>query len=214
MRNYIKLLAIMAVLAIAVVPFVVTDDSDATVKRTGQWEASGFTDNGGGSLRTTIQNDDDVAVTIRIKVLDFDNDAELTSKDFVIPANGDNEGKTVAELNWSYGSSGTKYVKVYTYDPETGERLNNLLIDDGCVQIEVTHSIWKNAATYIVIALIIVVVLVVILLYIRSTKKTKSDTTMADKTFTKMHNEKVAKKSTAAAKKTEYKSEGKKTRKK
>ena len=215
MKNFIKLLAIVAVLAVAVVPFVAADDSDAAIKRTGQWEASGFTDNGGGSLRATIQNDVDSSVTIKIKVLDFDDETKvLADKDFVIPASSDNEGKTVAELNWGYGSSGTKYVKVYTYNPETGERLNNLLVDDGCVQIEVTHSIWKNAATYIVIALIIVVVLVVIILYIRSTKSTKSDTTMADKTFTKMHNERVAKKSTAAAKKTEYKSEGKKTRKK
>jgi len=213
MRNVTKLLAIVAVLAIAIVPFVAADDSDAAVKRTEQWEASGFTDNGGGSLKCIIQNDDTVPVTIRLKVLDFNDDRELATKDVVVPASTDNEGKTVAELNWSYNSSGTKYVKVYSYNPDTDERLNNLLIDDGCVEIEVSHSIWKNTATYIVIAIIVIVVLVVIVLYIRTTKKTKADTTMADKTFTKMHEEKVAKKSSSAAKKTEYKSEGKKTRK-
>lgn len=213
MRNVTKLLAIIAVLAIAVMPFVAADDSDAAVKRTGQWEASGFTDNGGGSLRCTIQNDDNVQVTIRLKVLDFYDDRILATKDVVVPASTDNDGKTVAELNWSYNSSGTKYVKVYSYNPDTDEKLNNLLVDDGCVQIEVSHSIWKNAATYIVIVVIVIVVIVVLVMYIRTTKKTKADTTMADKTFTKMHEEKVAKKSSSTAKKTEYKSEGKKTRK-
>ena len=189
MRNVTKLLAIIAVLAIAVMPFVAADDSDAAVKRTGQWEASGFTDNGGGSLRCTIQNDDNVQVTIRLKVLDFYDDRILATKDVVVPASTDNDGKTVAELNWSYNSSGTKYVKVYSYNPDTDEKLNNLLVDDGCVQIEVSHSIWKNAATYIVIVVIVIVVIVVLVMYIRTTKKTKADTTMADKTFTKMHEE-------------------------
>ena len=214
MRNVTKLLAIIAILAIAIVPFVATDDSDAAVKRTGQWEASGFTDNGGGSLKCTIQNDENAQVTIRLKVLDFSDESRvLTTKDIVIPGSTDNEGKTVAELNWSYDSSGTNYVKVYSYNPETDERLNNALVDDGCVQIEVSHSIWKNSATYIVIVIIVIIVIVALVLYMRTTKKTKADTTMADKTFTKMHDEKVAKKSSSAAKKTEYKSEGKKTRK-
>ena len=213
MKNTVKLLAIIAVLAIAIVPFISADDSDAAVKRTGQWEASGFTDNGGGSLKCIIQNDDNEQVTIRLKVLDFYDSRVLTTKDVVIPASTDNDGKTVAELNWSYDSSGTKYVKVYSYNPETDEKLNNPLVDDGCVQIEVSHSIWKNAATYIVIVIIVIIVIVALVLYMRTTKKTKADTTMADKTFTKMHDEKVAKKSSSAAKKTEYKSEGKKTRK-
>ena len=214
MRDVTKLLAIMTVLVIAIVPFVAADDSDATVKRTGQWEASGFTDNGGGSLKCTIQNDDNVQVTIRLKVLDFNDESRvLATKDVAVPASTDNEGKTVAELNWSYDSSGTKYVKVYSYNPDTDERLNNLLIDDGCVQIEVSHSIWKNSATYIVIVIIVIVVIVALVLYMRTTKKTKADTTMADRTFTRMHEDKVAKKS-GAAKKTEYRSEGKKARKK
>ncbi len=60
----------------------------------------------------------------------------------------------------------------------------------------------------------IIVIVVALLLYIRSTKKTKADTTMTDRTFTRMHEERVARRAPAnAAKKKDYQSSGNRTRK-
>ena len=206
--DYKKLFAILAILAVAIVPFIAADDSDAAVTRDGQCTTSGFTDYDKGTLTITLKNTDDTAVTVTVKVYEFgDHDNVLDDTTAEIPANS--EGSEV-KLSWGYGSSGTKYVDVYVYDSD-GNKISTACED--CVAIEVSHSIWKNSVTYIVIAIIIIAIIVAIILYIRSTKKTKADSTMADKTFTKMHNEKVARKSTATAEKKEYKSSGSRTRK-
>ena len=206
MRSVYKTMAILAILAIALVPLIATDDSDATVKRVGQCETSGFTDYDSGTLKITLNNDGGEAVKVIVKVYEFNNHSNtLAQKEAELTA-GEN---TVVSLGWGYGSEGKKYVDVFVYDVNDE---TTPIAQENSVEIDVTHSIWKNSVTYIVIVIIVIVVIVAIILFIRSGKKTKSDTTMADRTFTKMHNEKVAKKSGAAEKK-EYKSSGNKTRK-
>jgi nitric oxide reductase large subunit len=214
MKAYSKLLAVMAVLALAVIPLLAVDSSDATVTRQGQWDYSGFTDNDSGRLKVTLVNDAPDAVEIKLMVYETGNhDNVYTTKTVTVPGNGTDEGKLAVELSWKFGSSGTKYVDVWAYNAADDSKIDNPLLNEDNVKIEVSHSIWKNSVTYIVIAIIVIIVIIVLVMYIRSTKKTKADTTMTDKTFTKLHNEKVGKK-TAAAEKKEYKSSGNKTRKK
>ena len=206
MKNAYKLFAVLAVLAIALMPLVAAEGSDATVKRVGQCETSGFTDYDRGTLRITLNNDDTSDVDVKVRVYDFgDHDTIRAEKDATLAANDD----TVVSLSWGYGSSGTKYVDVYVYDSNDE---STVLAQENCVEIDVSHSIWKNSVTYIVIVLIVIVAIIAIILFIRSGKKTKSDNTMADKTFTKMHREKTAKKSAAAEKK-DYTSSGNRSRK-
>lgn len=205
--DYKKLLAVAAILIVAIVPFI-ADDSDAAVTRDGQCTYSGFTDFDNGTLTIKLKNSDSTAVNVTVRAFEFGNhDKVLDEKTAEIAADS---AVTEVKLSWGYGSSGTKYVDVYVYDSD-GNKISAACED--CVAIEVSHSIWKNSVTYIVIAIIIIAIIVAIILYIRSTKKTKADSTMADKTFTKMHNEKVARKSTATAEKKEYKSSGSRTRK-
>ena len=212
MKTSIKLLAVIAVLALAVIPLVAVDGSDADVKRNGQWEASGFTDYDAGRIKVTLVNDSSEAKDIKLVACEPGNhDNVYATKTVTVPGTGTDDGKIAVELSWKFGSSGTKYVDVIAYN-ENDEPIGNPLLDENSVQIEVTHSIWKNSVTYIVIAVIVIIVVIVIIMYIRSAKKTKADTTMADRTFTKMHNEKKGK--SAAAQKTEYKSSGNKKRKK
>ena len=210
MRTIYKLFAVLAVLAIALVPIVAAEESDATVKRVGQCETSGFTDYDKGTLRITLNNDETTPVNVIVKVYDF-ADQSVTRADKVAElAANDN---TVVSLSWGYGSSGVKQVDVYVYayDVES-ETIGDVLAQENCVEIDVSHSIWKNSVTYIVIVVIIIVIIIAIILFIRSGKKTKADSTMADKTFTKMHREKTAKKSAAAERK-EYTSSGNRSRK-
>ena len=213
MKTSIKLLAVIAVLALAIIPLVAVDGSDADVIRNGQWEASGFTDYDAGRIKVTLVNDAPDAVNIKLMVYETGNhDNVYTTKTVTVPGNGTDEGKLAVELSWKFGSSGTKYVDVWAYN-DADEKIENPLLNEDNVKIEVSHSIWKNSVTYIVIAIIVIIVIIVLVMYIRSTKKTKADTTMTDKTFTKLHNEKVGRK-TATAEKKEYKSSGNKTRKK
>ena len=212
MKAIYKLFAVFAILAIALVPIVAAEESDATVKRVGQCDVSGFTDYDKGTLKITLNNDDLSAVNVKVRVYEFnytDDDHLLAEKDAELAAN-DN---TVVSLSWGYGSSGDKYVDVYVYAFNTeSSELGDLLTQENSVEISVSHSIWKNSVTYIVIVVIVIVVIIAVVLFIRSGKKTKADTTMADKTFTKMHREKTAKKSAAAEKK-EYTSSGNRSRK-
>ena len=213
MKSANKILAVVAVLALAIIPVLAMDDSDATVIRDGQWTASGFTDYDAGRIRTALVNDSTAETEIKLMVYETGNhDRVLATNTYTVPGNNTDGGRCDVELSWKYDSSGTKYVDVLAYD-KNDVLINNSLLNESNVEIEVTHSIWKNSVTYIVIVVIIIIVVIVIIMYIRSAKKTKADTTMADKTFTKLHNEKVGKKSAAAEKK-EYKSSGNKKRKK
>ncbi len=206
MRSVYKTMAILAILAIALVPLIAADDSDATVKRVGQCETSGFTDYDSGTLKITLNNDGGEAVKVIVKVYEFNNHSNtLAQKEAELTA-GEN---TVVSLGWGYGSEGKKYVDVFVYDVNDE---TTPIAQENSVEIDVTHSIWKNSVTYIVIVIIVIVAIVAIILFIRSGKKTKSDTTMADRTFTKMHKEKTAKK-TATAEKKEYTSSGNRSRK-
>ena len=213
MKTAYKLFAVLAVLAIALMPLIAAaEESDATVNRVGQCQTSGFTDYDKGTLKITLSNDDSTDVDVKVRVYDFgytDKDHLRAEKDATLEA----AGNTVVSLSWGYGSSGTKQVDVYVYafDSESSE-IGEILTKENCVEINVSHSIWKNSVTYIVIVLIIIVAIVAIILFIRSGKKTKADTTMADKTFTKMHRERTAKK-TASAEKKEYTSSGNRSRK-
>ena len=210
MKTICKLFAVLAVLAIALVPIMAAEESDATVKRVGQCETSGFTDYDKGTLKITLNNDATEAVNVMVKVYDFNDQSSVRAeKTSELTANEN----TVVSLSWGYGSSGTKQVDVYVYayNTETQE-IGEVLAQENCVEIDVSHSIWKNSVTYIVIVLIIIVAIIAIVLFIRSGKKTKADTTMADKTFTKMHREKTAKRSATAEKK-EYTSSGNRSRK-
>lgn len=219
MKAASKLLAIVAVLALAVIPILAVEGSDASIStdvtRQGQWDYSGFTDYDSGRIKVTLANTSTVDYEIKLMVYETGNhDRVYATKTVTVPGTGTNDGKVDVEISWKFSSSGTEYVDVLAYDAATDEPINNALLNENSVQIEVSHSIWKNSVTYIVIALIVIIVIIVIVLYIRSSKKTKADTTMSDRTFTKLHNEKVSKKSSAAAQKTEYKSSGNKTRKK
>lgn len=203
----------MAVFVLAVIPLIAADGSDATVNRQGQWSCSGFTDNDAGTLKVTLINNATDAVEIKLMVYETGNhDNVYATKTVTVPGKDTDEGKLAVDLSWKFGSSGTKYVDVWAYD-STDTLIDNPLLNESSVQIDVSHSIWKNSVTYVVIVVIAIIVIIVLVMYIRSTKKTKADTTMSDRTFTKLHNEKVGKKAAAAEKK-EYKSSGNKTRKK
>ena len=214
MKTSIKLFAVMAVLALAVVPLLAVDDTDAAVKRQDQWQYSGFTDNDAGKIYVTLANDSTTEYKVKLVAYETGNHDHIYAQTalLTVPGTGTDDGKLYVELSWKFDSSGTKYVDVLAYD-ENDAPIGDALLNENSIAIEVTHSIWKNAVTYIVIVVIVIIVIVIVVMYIRSTKKTKADTTMSDRTFTKMHHEKMGRKS-AAAQKTEYKSSGTKTRKK
>ena len=212
MKTSSKLLALFAVLALAIVPILAIDGSDAAVTKSGQAETYGFTDMNSGTLKYTLKNDAAAEDTVTIKVTEFNNpDNVKTEQKVTVPPVSTGEGLLTVELHFGYGSSGTKWVDVLVFDSEGNK------IDAACensVEVYVSHTIWKDSTTYIVIVVIIIVIIVAIVLYMRSAKKTRADTTMADKTFTKMAEEKKTKKSAAAAQKKEYKSSGNRARKK
>ena len=217
MRNSHAILTVMLVMmAFAAIP-VLSAVADGAVTEDGNATAGGFTDNDTGTLTYRLINDGTEDVTVTVKVTEYGQPGRVyDSKQVTVPkADAGTNGTATVDLHWRYGDSGTKYVDVLVYDS------SDTLIaaaSENAVAIEVSHSIWKNAATYIVIAVIIIAIIVVVVMMLRSTKKTKADTTMAERTFTKMHEEKSASKTAAPAKqktanKETYSASGNKKRK-
>lgn len=210
-----KLIATLAVLALALVPLVAVE-SDADLQRNGACTTGGFSDNGGGWLKINLKNDTAEAISVVIYVY-----PSGSAMDYLATTEGSVAAEASSEftLEFSYDSSGERFVDVLVYKVN-GEG-NRTLVDAACehsVRIDVSHSVWKNVSTYIVIAIIVIVIIIVLVLYIRSSKKTKADTAIADRAFTQMREEKLSKKgkiepAKKTAEKQTYKSSGNKKRK-
>lgn len=216
MRKTIKAFAAIMVLALLLVPTVavVSDADDTGITRTGACTTGDFSDNGGGWLKIKLTSP--LALDANIHIVVYESGTDHVKANITGTLNA---GETKEfQLNFSYDSSGTKYVDVLTYRVlATG---NEVLLDaasEHYVQINVSHSVWKSASTYVVIVVVVIVIIIALILVVRTTKKTKADTAIEDRAFTQMREEKAAKKagntSAPSSEKQTYKASGEKKRK-
>lgn len=192
MNSMKKIVLSILILVMFSVPICMSGISDGGVTRSEVTSVSGFDDMNDGTIRYTLKNDTMSEVEVTVKVIDFQTKEIYKTTTAVVPAStGETDGTAVLYLTFGFGSAGTKYVDIVVSIGDT--ELEGA--SDYAVRIDVGDSIWNNASTYIVFVAILIVFIAAIAIYLRSVKKTKADMAMENRTFTKLHNEKMAKKS-------------------
>ena len=189
MRTTGKIITIMTILALTMLPVVgigLSDGSDAQVSFDGNPCVTGyFSDMNDGTVTVKLMNDSDEEVKVVIKIVNYNNEDDVYStKEVTIPAKEDEINGTVdCSLSWRLSNSGTEYVKVIVTTDGADPICNTL-------EISVSHSIWKDPITYVVIVVIIIVIIIAVWLRLRSKDSLKKSKDPNAKTFTQMHDEK------------------------
>ena len=191
MKTYQRMLAAVAlVLALALLPLaLVSEDSDA-YKLDSVEIVRGFTDTGEGAIAVYVLNGTDSAVTVKVSIDAANGSRNYSTKDFTIPANTTQQNVKDSdrhvEMTFSFEGSGHKEIRITV----TGAGDTQSIIKD----IDVAHSIWSDWTTYVVIIIVIVFVVVIVWLRLRSVSDAKKNEGPKEKVFTKMEEERKAKK--------------------
>ena len=202
-----KILAIALVVAFAATfAFAfVADGSDADasdVAKTKDPEWGKFTDTSSGHFYVYLENKTDAAITVKVVVYDGVSGDE---KDTTVKELAANSGEVEVRMTFGYGSDGSKIVNYKVYNNETEE----LYFADGSFELSVSHSIWKNTSTYVIIVVVIIAIVVIAYFVMRS-RATKQKSAGGTKTFTQLEAERKAKKAGKVAEKQDYKASGSK----
>ena len=196
MKSVYKAVAVAFVFALMLVPAVAitcgeaSDATTVTINDTPQVTSS-FSDNNAGTVKVIVNNKDTVAQTVTVKILYYTDyidkiGSPLSDKTVEVAAGSSAE----VYLTFSFTSRGDKDLTAVAYDSSGTE------LDHNNFSLNVSHSIWKDPVTYIVIVLVALVIIIIIALKIRSSgvgKKGKKADPNAP-TFTQMEEEKQAKK--------------------
>lgn len=190
MSKFNKILVLAIVLSMAIVPLALSGSSDAKVDFSQETQVTqSFDDMSAGKITVYLQNDGDTAKTVTVTVVNYEDGEQLAIAENVsVPAkSGDVNGTADCILSFSFGSSGERYVIVSIDDGDT-------VVTDS-LNIDVSHSIWKDSTTYIVIVVVIIIIAIAIFLKMRGLPGSKKETDASEKTFTTMDDERKAKKS-------------------
>lgn len=193
MKSIYKVFAVIAVLALAIVPVtIVADSSDAGVNFDGvPTVTTGFNDGGSGTVTVKLSNDTTSDANVRVKAVEYKNESHVyTSSDVTVPKAVDEvPGVAETKLTWTIDSSGDKTVSIIIYSLDASG--NETEIAKNTIAFNVSHSIWKDAATYVIIIVVIIAIVIAVFIYLRS-KESKRKKDPAAKTFTQMREEKLA----------------------
>ncbi len=181
--NFRKISVLLAFMAMILVPLALSEGSDAEVAfdETPVIVSIPFDDMSVGGITVRLVNDGAADQTVTVTVYEYP-DRVLATADILVPASESGvAGEASKEMRFSFSSPGDRYLQIE--------------MDDGTdvtwigYNISVSHSIWKDSSTYILIIIIIVVIAVVVYLRMRGLPGKK---TQPAKTFTEMEAEKKA----------------------
>ncbi len=191
----------LATLALMMVPLA-TDDSSAAVEMDGNIVVNGgFTDMGGGSITVTVFNDAAEETAVTVAVYDVGSGNRMAVSTFNVPAkDGTVNGKVSKDIGFSYGNSGDKYVTVKLFHGTTAEGAP--VDEQSGIMIHVSHSIWKDTSTYILI--IVAIAAVAIVLYVRSRGNPLAKTKKEEVSFTELNRERRGRKRSTSTDRKRY----------
>ena len=181
--NLRKISVLLAFMALILVPLALSEGSDAevTFDENPVIVSIPFDDMSVGGITVHLVNDGAADQTVTVTVYEYP-DRVLATADVLVPASeGGVTGEASKEMRFSFSSPGDRYLQIE--------------MDDGTdvtwigYNISVSHSIWKDSSTYILIIIIIVVIALVVYLRMRGLPGKK---TQPAKTFTEMEAEKKA----------------------
>lgn len=190
MKTISKIIAVLAILALAFVPIsIATESSDAEIVFAENPTITGqFGDMGDGKVLVTINNNSTSAVKVTIQAVEYGNESRIfTTKELDVPAkDGEVLGVASAELVWHIDNAGTTTVKIIATPDDGSEPISNV------IQVNVSHSIWKDPVTYVVIVVIIIAIAIAVFIKLRSNESKKKEKNLEQKSFTQMREEKLA----------------------
>ncbi len=181
--NIRKFSVLLALLALILVPLAISDGSDAEVTFDDPpvRVSIPFDDMSVGGITVYLVNDGATEQIVTVTVYEYP-DRVLATADITVPASESGEdGKASKEIRFSFSSPGDRYLQI---EMDDGTDVTSIGYN-----ISVSHSIWKDSSTYILIIIIIVVIAVVAYLRMRGLPGKKTQPT---KTFTEMEAEKKA----------------------
>ena len=162
--------------------------------------SSGFTDMSDGTFHIYLTNNTGSDVEILVIIYNTDG-SEKDSGTFTVPAAAEDYD---VKMKFGYGSSGDKMVY---YSVFSSDKRVTYIDHEGGFIIEVSHSVWKNTSTYVLIVVVVIAVIVVAFLIVRA-RANKNKAASGSKTFTEMHAERQAKKAGKVAEKQTYNADG------
>lgn len=198
-----KIVAILAVALLAASFAIAASDADAEPGFGDLPSIGGFDDMGGGSITVYLDNPDEDAASVTVRVLTHGTDSVLAESKVDLAAGADN---VPVILTFGFQSSGYRYIDLVLLDADGA-----VLTTQAGIQIDVGHSIWKDSLTYIIIIAAIIIIVVIAYLYMRNAPKRKAEK-MSDRTFTEMEEARRQKKS-APSGPTKYEGSGGRKRK-
>jgi flagellar basal body-associated protein FliL len=178
-----KIFVLFALIALVITPLALSDASDAEVEfgNPAVSVSIPFNDMNAGGITVHLLNDGAAKQTVTITVREYP-DRILATADVTVPASeGGKAGEASKELRFSFSSPGDRYLQI-----EMGDGVDVTTLG---YNVSVTHSIWKDSSTYILIIIVIIVIAVVAYLRMRGLPGKK---TRPAKTFTEMEAEKKA----------------------
>ena len=183
--------------------FAAEGSDAADIEKSKEPDWSKFTDTSKGHFYVYIDNNTDNPITVKATVYDGNTGEELDHTVTEAPGN-----TTAYELRmtFGYGSDGVKLVK-YNVTNEDGSI--TYVPMEGSFEISVSHSIWKNTSTYVLLVAVIIAI-VVIAYFVMRARATKQKSAGGTKTFTQMEAERKAKKAGKVAEKQNYSASGSK----
>ena len=177
-----------------------SDAADIEKSKEADW--SKFTDTSKGHFYVYLDNNTDNEMVVKVTVYDGKSGDELDNTVATIPAT-----TTAYEIRmtFGFGSDGTKLVNYKV----TNEEGTVTYFSEGNFEISVSHSIWKNTSTYVLLVAVIIAI-VVIAYFVMRARATKQKSTGGTKTFTQLEAERKAKKAGKVAEKQNYSASGSK----
>lgn len=179
MMNYKKITIVLAIIMMAGIPLGIgiSDESDAFIKiDEPNVTASGFTNNGDGTISVPLKSDEDKSVEIHLKAMHQDDTAVLKETTVVVPA-----GETVvAKLTFNISSVGEYIIVVECDHPEFFPTIGGKVFNTVTVDVNVTESIWSKWTTYAAVALVVILIVIAVVMKMRSAPSTKPTTSFTE----------------------------------
>lgn len=181
-----KTITALLIVMLALIPLSLMAESSDAYQYNSYEVTRGFSDIGDGEISVYITNGTSAPVTVNIKITSTDGSRTYATKEFTIPANvtreNVKESGNHATLSFSAGGSGHKQMNLYIDDSKVT-----------VIDINSEHSIWAEWTTYLVIIIAIIVVVVIVWMKVRSNSDKKAKEIGNEKVFTKMEEERRAK---------------------
>lgn len=183
--NQKKTLALFALMAVLIASLALSGPSDGAVAfdDTDPVRVTiPFDDMGGGAIAVTLLNDGTDERVVSITVKEYPDRTMASLDGIAVPAMADGaSGKKVQEIRLSFSSPGDKFLQITITDGADATTFG--------YNISVSHSIWKDTTTYLLIMIVVIVIAIAAYIRMRGVPGKKAQPA---KTFTEMEAEKKA----------------------